>query len=236
VGGDEIGWVLADHILDLTAGDDRLVVTTLVSSSLLGVMATDHGVQFAETFTGFKWIGRAILERPELRCVFAYEQALGYLVAPRPLDKDGISAAVLMAEIAALAAAEGTSVQGRLDDLAARYGRHVTVERSVSMDPSTAMTLVGRLEQQPPTELAGHAVSEVVSFPEANLLRLVLDGGIRLQVRPSGTEPKVKLYAEAIDLDPTPALEALQTVLKRFQGPDLGPNPQENRKERRRSS
>ncbi len=218
LGGDEIGWLLADHVLGHTAGDDRLVVTTLVSSSLLGVMAADHGVQFTETFTGFKWIGRAILDRPELRCVFAYEQALGYLVAPRPLDKDGISAAVLMAELAALAAAEGTSVQGRLDDLAARYGRYVIAERSVPMDPSTAATRVRQLQREPPTELAGHEVDEVVPFPAADLLRFVLSGGIRLQVRPSGTEPKVKLYAEAIDLDPTPALHALQDqLLKRFQ-------------------
>ena len=133
LGGDEIGWLLADHVLGHTAGDDRLVVTTLVSSSLLGVMAADHGVQFAETFTGFKWIGRAILDRPELRCVFAYEQALGYLVAPRPLDKDGISAAVLMAEIAALAEAEGTSVQGRLDD-AGRPVRPLRDRRALGAD------------------------------------------------------------------------------------------------------
>ena len=109
LGGDEIGWLLADHILGHTSGDDRLVVTTLVSSSLLGAMAADHGVHFAETFTGFKWIGRTVLDHPELRFVFGYEQALGYLVAPRPLDKDGISAAVMFAEVAALAAAEGTS-------------------------------------------------------------------------------------------------------------------------------
>ena len=65
LGGDELGWLLAEHILDHTSGDDRLVVTTLVSSSLLGRMAAEHGVQYAETFTGFKWIGRTVLDRPE---------------------------------------------------------------------------------------------------------------------------------------------------------------------------
>lgn len=213
LGGDELGWLLADHILTHTDGDDRLVVTTLVSSSLLGTMAADYGVQFAETFTGFKWIGRAILERPGLRCVFAYEQALGYLVAPRPLDKDGISAAVLLAEIAAVAAEEGTTLQGRLDDIAARYGRHVVAERSVQMDPARAAQAVRALQDDPPAELGGAAVAEVVAFPEAELLRLVLEGGVRVQVRPSGTEPKVKLYGEAIDADPAPYLEALE---KRF--------------------
>ena len=78
--GDELGWLLADHILRHTSGDDRLVVTTLVSSSLLGRMAMDAGVHYAETYTGFKWIARAILERPDRRFVFGYEQALGYLV------------------------------------------------------------------------------------------------------------------------------------------------------------
>ena len=79
--------------LGVTA-DDRLVVTTLVSSSLLGRMAEAAGVHSEETFTGFKWIGKIASERPDQRLVLGYEQALGYLVAPRPLDKDGITAAV----------------------------------------------------------------------------------------------------------------------------------------------
>ena len=209
LGGDEVGWLLADHILRQTTGDDRLVVTTLVSSSLLSRMAADYGVQFAETFTGFKWIGRAVLDRPELRLVFAYEQALGYLVARRPLDKDGISAAVMLAEVAALAAEEGTTMQGLLDDIAARYGRHVVAETAIKMEPAVAAERVRALQADPPADLAGSAVVDVVAFPEADLLRLTLEGGARVQVRPSGTEPKVKLYGEAIDTDPTPFLAAL---------------------------
>jgi phosphomannomutase len=215
--GDEIGWLLADHILRHTDGPDRLVVTTLVSSSLLARMAADHGVHAEETFTGFKWIAHTVLRHPELRFVFGYEQALGYLVTDRPLDKDGITAAVLMAEVAAVAAAEGTTLQGRLDDLAARYGRYVTAERSVQMDPADAAAAVRRLQDAPPAEVGGRAVTEVVSYPEANLLRLVLapagPGGapVRLQVRPSGTEPKVKLYGEAVGEDPAPLLDALLT-------------------------
>ena len=166
LGGDEIGWLLADHILTNTAGDDRLVVTTLVSSSLLQTMADDYGVHFAETFTGFKWIGRAVLDRPDLRFVFAYEQALGYLVAPRPLDKDGISAAVLLAEIAAVAADEGTTMQGRLDDIAARYGRHVIAERSVRMAPDVgAERVCGRCRTTRRRRSAGVAVVDVRAVP-----------------------------------------------------------------------
>ena len=110
--GDEIGWLLGDHILRHTHGDDRLVVTTLVSSSLLGKMAHKHGVAFEETFTGFKWIADAAMKRSDKRLVFAYEQALGYLVADQPLDKDGISAA-LVALIFCAAARISAQVFGR---------------------------------------------------------------------------------------------------------------------------
>ena len=115
--GDEIGWLLADHILRHSDGDDRLVITTLVSSSLLARMAESYGATCLETFTGFKWIGHNVLTHPDHDFVFGYEQALGYLVSGRPLDKDGITAAVLMAEVAAVAAAEGVTLQQRLDRL-----------------------------------------------------------------------------------------------------------------------
>jgi phosphomannomutase len=218
LGGDEIGWLLADHLLTNSApgprGEDRLVVTTLVSSSLLATMAADYGVHFAETFTGFKWLARAALDRPNLRLLFAYEQALGYLVTSRPLDKDGISAAVLLAEIAAFAVEEGTTLEGRLDDVAARYGRHVVGERALRMDPLEGVAVVRRLQDDPPATLLDVRVADVRSFPEADLLRLTLEGGIRVQVRPSGTEPKVKLYGEAVDADPGPYLDALAALLQ----------------------
>jgi phosphomannomutase len=218
LGGDEIGWLFADHLLTNSApgpnGEDRLVVTTLVSSSLLSTMAADYGVHFAETFTGFKWMARAALDRPHLRLLFAYEQALGYLVTSRPLDKDGISAAVVLAEIAAVAAAEGTTIEGRLDDIAARYGRHVVGERSLRMTPLEGAALVRGLQDDPPSSLLDVRVADVRAYPEADLLRFVLEGGIRIQVRPSGTEPKVKLYGEAVDADPGPFLDALAARLQ----------------------
>jgi phosphomannomutase len=211
--GDEIGWLLADHILRHTTGDDRLVVTTLVSSSLLGRMAAAHAVHYAETFTGFKWIGHTALQRPDLRLVLGYEQALGYLVCRRPLDKDGITAAVVLTEVAALAAAEGVTLQQRLDAIEATYGRHTMAERSVRMEPADAATLVEGLKANPPAELDGSPVTSVEWFAEAGLLRLQLGPSLRVQIRPSGTEPKVKLYAEGIDVDPQPALDALTALL-----------------------
>jgi phosphomannomutase len=218
LGGDEIGWLFADHILRHTApregvADDRLVVTTLVSSSLLATMAAAHGATCRETYTGFKWIAHTVLAHPELRFVFGYEQALGYLVTDRPLDKDGITAAVLMAEIAAVAAAEGVTLQQRLDDIATRYGRHVVAERAVHMPPAEGVAAVERLRRQPPAALGGRAISEVQWFDEAGLLRLRLGDDVRLQVRPSGTEPKVKLYGEGIGIDPAALLDELAGLL-----------------------
>ena len=213
LGGDEIGWLLADHILSNTTGDDRLVITTLVSSSLLGDMAKSYGVHAKETYTGFKWIARTILDHPDLRFVLGYEQALGYLVAPRPLDKDGISAALMLAEVAAVAAAEGTTLQRRLDDITARFGRHVTIDKSVRMDPAAAAEAVERLQANPPAEIGGARVDDIDAFPEADLLRFELTGGVRVQIRPSGTEPKVKIYGEAVDADPTPYVDALISLI-----------------------
>jgi len=202
--GDEIGWLLGDHVLRHTNGDDRLVVTTLVSSSLLGKMARQHGVAFAETFTGFKWIADAVVRHPNKRLVFAYEQALGYLVADRPLDKDGISAALVMTEIVALAKRDGVTVQDRLDQIASEYGQHVTAELSIKMSPSEGAAVVQQLRANPPQTIGGRNVAGIEDFPEANLLRVWLGEvggrGVRLQIRPSGTEPKVKLYGEAVDM------------------------------------
>jgi phosphomannomutase len=213
LGGDEIGWLFADYLLGLDDDPDRLVVTTLVSSSLLGNMASAHGVHSAETFTGFKWIARAVLDRPELRFVMGYEQALGYLVTGQPLDKDGISAAVLFAEIAAVAAGEGRTLQDRLDEIAARYGRHILADAAVRMTPAQAAEKVADLRADPPSEIGGRTVVSTEEYPEANLLRFELDGGVRVQIRPSGTEPKVKLYGEAVDEDPAPFVEALAALL-----------------------
>lgn len=211
--GDEVGWLLADHLLAHTSGADRLVVTTLVSSSLLGEMAAAHGVQHLETPTGFKWIAQAIRDRPECRFLFGYEQALGYLVTDEPRDKDGITAAVLFAEVVALARHDGVSIEDRLDAIAARYGRHHTAERSIRLEPAAAAAAVAALEAAPPAAIAGVAVREVTT-PVPGLVRFTMEGGGRLQVRPSGTEPKVKVYAETVGDDPSPLLDDLAARLQ----------------------
>jgi phosphomannomutase len=211
--GDEIGWLLADHVLRHTSGPDRLVVTTVVSSSLLADMAKAYGAHYEETFTGFKWIGHVRRVHPNLRFVLGYEQALGYLVADRPNDKDGITAAVMLVEAAAVAKRDGTTLAGRLEEIADRFGRRIIADRSVPLVPEVGARRVAAMRANPPHEIAGHAVTDVSEFPEANLVRFQCGPSLRLQVRPSGTEPKVKLYAEAVGIDPAPALEALANLL-----------------------
>lgn len=211
--GDEIGWLLADHILSNTTGDDRLVVTTLVSSSLLGKMASSYGVHAAETFTGFKWIAEERRAHPDLHFVFGYEQALGYLVADRPRDKDGITAAILLVEAAALAASVGLTLEDRLSSIDERFGAHRIAERSVPLPPDEGQRVVAALRANPPASIAGHAVTNVSDFPEANLVRFQCGPNARVQVRPSGTEPKVKVYGESIGGNPDELVDAVVALL-----------------------
>ncbi len=213
--GDEIGWLLADHVLAHTSGDDRLVVSTLVSSSLVGRMARDAGVHFEESYTGFKWIADVARRFPGERLVFAYEQALGYLVGGDPLDKDGVGAAVAMVEIARLAISEGFTIEGRLEAISRKFGAYRTAELSVPMSPDEGARVVEAFRSSPPVEIAGRSVASIENHPEASLVRVYLSGSnsVRVQIRPSGTEPKVKLYGEAIDVDPTPFLSAVRDVL-----------------------
>ena len=120
----------------------------------------------------------------------------------------GISAAVMMAEVAATAAHDGTTVEARLRSIRDTYGDAIVVERSLRMSPATAAPSMARLMSEPPSTLLGRAVGPVERFPDAGLVRLWC-GPIRLQVRPSGTEPKVKLYGEGVGEDPGPLLDAL---------------------------
>jgi phosphomannomutase len=118
-----------------------------------------------------------------------------------------------MAEIAAVAVAEGFTLQDRLDAIVATYGRHVMAEKSLRMSPVDGAASVARLRATPPEEVAGRPVTAVQWFEEAGLLRLQLGDDLRVQVRPSGTEPKVKLYGEGIGTDPAPLLDALADLL-----------------------
>ncbi|MGH3239837.1 MAG: phospho-sugar mutase [Spirillospora sp.] len=206
--GDEIGGLLAEHVLRHTTGTDRLVVTTIVSSSLLRKIATAHGVRFAESLTGFKWIMRA--GNRSDRLVFGYEEALGYSVGDdRGVlvnDKDGITAALTLAALAAHARRDGRTLLDLLDDQARAYGLHTTAQLSVRVDDLSLITAtMTRLRADPPTSFGGRAVESFDDLahgsdglPPTDGLRFHLTGGARVIIRPSGTEPKLKCYLEIV--------------------------------------
>ena len=206
--GDEIGVLLADHVLRHTAGDDRLVVTTIVSSSLLRRMAAAAGVHYAETLTGFKWIVRIGDSHPDWRFVFGYEEALGYCAGSMVRDKDGITAALLFAELVAGLKAEGRTVFDRLDDLAIEHGAHVSDQWSITVDgpdgPARIAGIMNQLRAAPPDQLDGRPVTQVDDLrsghdlPPTNAIIMRLGDDLRVTLRPSGTEPKLKVYFEAV--------------------------------------
>ncbi len=193
--GDQVGVLLADSLL--RHGIRGTYATTIVSSSMLGAIAARHGVGYAETLTGFKWISRAA---PDL--VFGYEEALGYAVAPDLVrDKDGISAALRIAELAAALKADGGSLADRLDELAGEYGRYATDQVSIRVDDlSIIADTMRRLREQPPTTLLDADVAAEDLLPDADVLRWRWPNG-RVVVRPSGTEPKLKAYLEVVEPD-----------------------------------
>ena len=195
--GDQVGALLAADLIATSTGPDRLVATTVVSSRLVPAMCEAEGIHHAETLTGFKWLCRPAIEHPELEQLLAYEEALGYAVGATARDKDGIAAAV--AVLCALGARrdEGRSAWDVLDDLSRRHGAHVTRNGSMPLAPSrplerTMADLTGR------AELGGVRVASV-DHPAPDITRLLLVDGTRAIVRPSGTEPKVKYYVEAIE-------------------------------------
>ncbi|MFF3915173.1 phospho-sugar mutase [Streptomyces sp. NPDC001852] len=215
--GDEVGALLAAHLV--RRGATGVFAESIVSSSLLGRIAEKANLPYEETLTGFKWIARV----DGLR--YGYEEALGYCVDPEGVrDKDGITAALLITELASVLKEEGRTLLDLLDDLAVEHGLHATDQLSVRVqDLSLIADAMGRLREQPPTELAGLAVVRAEDLtrgtdrlPPTDGLRYTLDGA-RVIVRPSGTEPKLKCYLEVVvpvaDHAALPAARARATEL-----------------------
>ena len=195
--GDETGCLLGDYILSHNAVEDPVVASTVVSSRMLAAIAAHYGAMHVETLTGFKWLARADMGQPGT-LVYAYEEAIGHCVDPAAVrDKDGISAAVLVCDLVAALMEQGRSVPELLDELARRHGVHevAAVSRRVASTDEAA-DLMRRLRAAPPDRLAGYSAN-VTDITDA----VIFTGGdgdtsVRVVVRPSGTEPKLKCYLE----------------------------------------
>ncbi|MSO86271.1 MAG: phospho-sugar mutase [Acidimicrobiia bacterium] len=206
--GDDVGILLADHLLrrgDVRPGD--VVATTVVSSRMLAALAAAAGVTYREALTGFKWVVHT--PREGERFVFGYEEALGYCVDSLVRDKDGVTAALVVSELAAELKASGQSLLDRLDEVFSTHGVHVTGQRSIRVEGTDGsrrvQAVMAALRAAPPTALAGRTrvtmedlAAVPLRFPVRSDVLVWMFDGVRAVVRPSGTEPKLKCYAEAI--------------------------------------
>jgi len=239
--GNEIGILLAADALEHadTKGQPKLVATTLVSSTLLSRMARDRSAAYAETLTGFKWIADAARkgEAAGQAFVFGYEEALGYTVGPLVRDKDGIGAAVRLADLARFLKGRGVSLLDRIDEILVAHGMSHQAQWSVTLSDALGKKKIAAameaLRADPPGSLGESTVHRVLdlqtgeerapggatkplAFPRSNVLVFYAEDGARLIARPSGTEPKIKFYLELVAAvksaaEVAPARERLET-------------------------
>ena len=218
--GDELGVLLCDWLIGLAgshgAARPSISASSVVSGRMVEALCTARGVAHHRTLTGFKWIMEPRLAQPDAHWVFGYEEALGYSVTDAVLDKDGISAAVEFTRLAGALAARGIGPLERLDELAAEVGLHVTASASVRASAGAIAAAMAALRTNPPRTIAGRSVTNITDWLDAStphpadLVELELapataadpghDRGaqVRICIRPSGTEPKAKIYLEAV--------------------------------------
>lgn len=218
--GDELGVIFGEWIA--RTQPQGTFGNSIVSSSALRKIAAHYNVDFKEVLTGFKWLAK--IEN----LAFGYEEAIGYAVDSETVnDKDGISAALLLAQIAMDLKRDGLTLSNLLEDIWERHGFHGTEQISIRVSDMSAITrLLANLRQNPPAEIAGRSVEKIDDLakptdglPPTDGLRIWLAGGIRVIVRPSGTEAKMKCYIEVITKDVAESealLNELREPLKTF--------------------
>jgi len=211
--GDELGAVFAYVISKKNTSG--VFANSIVSSTVVKKIAETHSIKFQEVLTGFKWISKVD------NLSFGYEEALGYCVDPETVnDKDGISAAIFIAQIASDLARNGKTILDLLDEIWSSHGYHATEQISIRLkDLTQVKELLNSLRNNPPQNIAGKQVTliEDLSKPKDGLpptdgLRMWLEGSIRVIIRPSGTEPKLKCYIEVIEINKEKAVEILNQL------------------------
>ncbi|MGH8945792.1 MAG: phospho-sugar mutase [Acidimicrobiia bacterium] len=209
--GNELGVLIADYLLEGYRDPERpIVASSVVSSPMITLVAAAHGARHEVTLTGFKWIanaGLALEEAGEGRFVFGYEEALGYTVGSVVRDKDGLSAALIFADLAADAGDRGEIVLDRMLALWRAHGIWASAQVSIPGEPDALVAAVDSLASRPPSSLGGRRVADVTDYRKGaesrppwlgaqDLVELSLGDAGRALVRPSGTEPKLKIYVD----------------------------------------
>lgn len=211
--GDELGVIFGEWIA--RSAPRGTFGNSIVSSSILKKISAHYGVNFKEVLTGFKWLAKI----EDL--AFGYEEAIGYAVDSTTVnDKDGISAAIFLAQIATTLAKQGRDLNDLLDEVWGRHGFHATEQISIRVsDMSAITTLLAQLRTTPPRAIAGRTVESIDDLakprdglPPTDGLRIWLSGGVRIIIRPSGTEAKLKCYIEVITSDNIKAEEELTSL------------------------
>ncbi|MEY3710524.1 MAG: hypothetical protein RLZZ99_345 [Actinomycetota bacterium] len=217
--GDEVGIILGEYLAVNAPDKVGVFANSIVSSSALRKIAEHYQLPFTETLTGFKYLAKVANLR------FGYEEALGYCVDAKIVnDKDGISAALLLAQIAADLKEAGSNFESFLDQIWQRIGFHATRQISVrTRDLSDIENVMGRLRTNRPTSIAGFEITGFDDLeqpsdglPPTNGIRLWLAGKYRVIVRPSGTEPKIKCYIEVVEPTAEAALPIVATIESAF--------------------
>ena len=211
--GAEVGALLCNRILESTTGQNRKVVSSVVSASLIGKIAKEAEVEHSQTLTGFKWIISEAYRDPTKKTVFSYEEALGYAVCDSVRDKDGISAALRFIEMAEDLARKNLTVLDQINNLSLKYGLHVSRSQALRISDQGSFSQIDFVDRllngKPPESLGGLHILEFCDYdqaastaglllPQSNMVRLILETGVRILIRPSGTEPVVKVYLEKI--------------------------------------
>ena len=214
--GDQVGVLFAHYLLSKPHTKNQLVGNSIVSSTLLEKVANSHGATYFQTLTGFKWLANIgmQLEDEQNEFLFAYEEALGYTIGTQVRDKDGLSAIVVFAQLVEELKSQGRTVWDLLAQISFEHGVHTNAQRSIALDPDSP-SIGSKLRASQPKTINGIAISviedlqsslrfitggatEAINLPASDVLIYHLEDGSRIIVRPSGTEPKVKVYYETV--------------------------------------